>query len=76
MENPEGVVIGKHSCSLEFRFSASATVCTFATVHPRQLIMFALGGCSTLVAPSTRRIARGVLPTNEWIDREVRGQGD
>jgi len=41
MENPEGVVIGKHSCSLEFRFSASATVRTFATVHPRQLIMFA-----------------------------------
>jgi len=34
IENPEGVVIGKHSGSLEFRFSASVTVRTFATAHP------------------------------------------
>jgi len=71
----EAVVIGKYSGSLELRFSASATVSTFATAHPPGNNV-RVGRDTTLVAPSTRRIARGILPTDEWIDREVHGQGD
>ena len=37
----ESVVIGKHSGSLEVRFSANNTVRTPVIVHPRPLILFA-----------------------------------
>ena len=38
----EAVAIGKYTVSLEVRFSANDTVCTFAlTAHPRHLILSA-----------------------------------
>ena len=71
-------MIGKHSGYLEVQFSANDTVRIFApTGHPRHLMLnVRVGGSSALVAPRTRRVAKGIRSIDERNGREVCGLDD
>ena len=71
----EDTAIGKHRGHLELQFSANDTVRSLETAHLCRLINLRIGRSPTLVAPGTRRTAKGILPADVWINGEIRGQG-
>lgn len=71
----EIIVIGKHRWSLEMQFSANTIVGHFPTTL-RRADNSCVGGISTLLAPDPRRVAEGILSTDEKIDGKDFGYCD
>jgi len=65
MRCTEDFVVGKHHWSLEFHFSASATVRLLQPIRPSELMISWIGGICTLMGSQTRGIIGGVLPADE-----------